>query len=786
MPQTNTASLYERLLTEPSPATNKDHYLFFLGTDTFYTPRPTAPEKTYYRGELFSYMAQAIAALHNEIEIPREKKPRDALAFSTPSVGLLNGPSLLGREVGDRIAEGLFLILQAAASGKESLQISGHSRGAVEAILTLHELARIKDELEQFPHKPLKQILINSPCPHTRAALEKLFTDDAEDSPEKSALLLSRLKALKTHGNFIDPVPGDLAGIGWHDPRFYLKLPCDKYEYYISRDERSSGFYPLTPVGTNVTVIPGHHGTTLGNLYTQTYADLPAEIQGKTSSVQDLVLCKLIYFMQQTTNIFNQPSVDQAPLNLGHEDLDRVMNGFLTADAPTRNQILLDRYLQVAKDDNAYRFFENTHYSYMLREYAAGNYRWVHFHNSGFTSAGDAFPDLHINDPIYTAVEIDDYVRVDRHDAAHKFVNMDNISLYLNKYLNTDQAKESDTRVVAITALLDNLLLEMRGNAPGELLTILSRHTESSVFFNALSILVGTISQQYLDDQLPDNEKASLLPLITFPFTMLAAAKDEEFSTDHQYILQMFESVLQKGIKQAIETHFNATLRQSDEILQRVTLFLNPENPQQKLREFLSTLEVNDDRLAAIKSRLMDLTPQTPAQLQQALVDEIEKIRQDHTLQPAEKERLLDTLCSSKQYSKLQTYLNAKQCSVEQYLSDIEKLHNTLAWIDQNYPQLKKELMGEETLEIDLDKRREKGHNLVQSAGAILTHTRYDLSRKPEHVSADFFAHVISHIPARGATGVLYAGARFIGSLFYHPSPGHSNKPQDDNSPKPK
>lgn len=784
MPQTNTASLYAKLLSEPVPANNKDQYLFFLGTDTFYTPRPTAPEKSYYRGELFSYMAQAIAALHNEIEIPREKNPRDALAFYTPSVAVLNGPSLLGREVGERIAEGLSLVLQAAASGKESLQILGHSRGAVEAILTLHEVARIKEELEKFPLKPLRHILTNSPCPYTRAALEKRFTDDAEDSPEKSAQLLLRLNALKTHGNFIDPVPGDLAGIGWHDPRFYLKLPCDRYEYYICRDERSSGFYPLTPLGTSVTVIPGHHGTTPGNLYTQTYADLPAELQGKTSSVQDLVLCKLVYFMQKTTDIFNQPSAGQAPLSLGHEELDRVMNSFLTADAPTRNQILLDRYLQVAKDDKAYRFFENTHYSYMLREYAAGNYRWVHFHNSGFTSAGDAFPDLHINDPIYTEVDDDGYVRVDRYDPGHRFVNMDNISLYLNKYLNIDQAKESDTRVVAITALLDNLLLEMRGNTPGELLTILSRHTESGIFFNALSILVGTISQQYLDDQLSDDEKAKLLPLIIFPFSMLAAAKHEELSADHQVILHMFESVLQKGIKQAIETHFNATLRQSDEIQQKIALFLNPENPQQKLREFLTTLATDDDRITAIKARLMEHTPQTPTQLQQALVDEIERIRQDDALHPAEKERLLDILCSGEQYNKLQAYLNAKQCSVEQYLSDIEKIHNTLAWIDQNYPQLK-DLMGEETLDVDLDKRREKSHSLVVSAGAVLMHARYNLSRKPDQVSTDFYTQVTNQIPARGATGVLYAGARFISSLFYHQTPEHKKPPADD-PPKPK
>lgn len=76
---------------------------------------------------------------------------------------MINGPTILGSEVGERIVQGLFLALRAAAAGKTSLQIAAHSRGAVETILILHELDRIKKELAGLMLKEKKYDLASLP-----------------------------------------------------------------------------------------------------------------------------------------------------------------------------------------------------------------------------------------------------------------------------------------------------------------------------------------------------------------------------------------------------------------------------------------------------------------------------------------------------------------------------------------------------------------------------------------------------------------------------------------------
>ena len=140
------AELFGILNTAPVPS-SPDHFLFLLGTDTKFTPRPTMfPIRDYERGETLSYVAQAMALLLNEEGASNLLEPTpiaNALSYDSPSVDVLNGPTTRGTEVGNRIAQGVFLALRAAASGKKTLQISGHSRGAVETILVMHELDRI-------------------------------------------------------------------------------------------------------------------------------------------------------------------------------------------------------------------------------------------------------------------------------------------------------------------------------------------------------------------------------------------------------------------------------------------------------------------------------------------------------------------------------------------------------------------------------------------------------------------------------------------------------------------
>jgi len=708
MPQTNNITNIFTKLHSRQPLANLIQYLFFFGTDAKFTPKPTAPEKSYVRGELFSYISQAITKLLGEAGTIRTTSAQDAVAFSSPSVVTLNGPSTLGSNVGERIAQGVLLALEAVASGKKVLQFSGHSRGAVETILVLHELARIKDELEKFPNKLLNDILLNSPCKDTRAALQKLVSTHAdEDTVENRKLLLASLKEVKTHAVLIDAVPGDMAGIGWHDPRFYQTLPCDKYQYFVCRDERTQGFYPIIAEGMDVIVIPGHHGSALGNIFSQAYAELPTDLQHQTSSVQDLVLCKWFHFVNHATGAFSQNTPEFTPLNLEHEALDTILNNYLTADSLSRNQILLDHYIKVAEDDPAYRYFERTHYPLMPTAAAAGKYRYVHLHNSRFTSAYDAFPDIRSTAnalPDFTLTSAGDDTVIVNVAQRTPFVNLDHVKLYLDRHLSDNQTKESDEKVVALVALLDNLLESMRKAASKrvleatpaehELITIMSNEPDRELFFQAVSVFVESINNNYLSEQTTGKESAGLFSLLSLPYSLLAAAQDEDFPPEYNNILMQLEDILQNGLRQAIETNVNLIMRQTDELLQEVDAFLKPEQGRP----------------------------------------------------------------------------SATQPNIESELLLIEQLHNKLEWVQQNYSPLSA-LVGRKTIDLHLEDQQVKCDRLVQVAAAMLINSRHDLRRKPADLGLEFYQKVTSQIPTTSSyvTSLLNApisAARYVGSFF--------------------
>ena len=151
MPKLNSLTELFSLLNTSGAPPSPHHFLFLLGTDTLFTAKPTIPEKDYERGETLSHTAQAVATLLGESAVAEIRPKGEPLSFCSPSVDVLNGPTTLGPEVGDRIAQAIFLALRAAASGKKTLQIPAHSRGAVEATLLIHELNRIKQSFSNHP-----------------------------------------------------------------------------------------------------------------------------------------------------------------------------------------------------------------------------------------------------------------------------------------------------------------------------------------------------------------------------------------------------------------------------------------------------------------------------------------------------------------------------------------------------------------------------------------------------------------------------------------------------------
>ena len=547
MPQSNNLSaIFQCLHAEKLPANKKNHFLFLLGTGAKFTPKPTAPEKYYERGETLSYAAKTIATLLGESEaIP----PTAPLSFCTPSIDVLNGPTTMGSQVGELIAEAILKSLHAAALGKEALQILAHSRGAVEGILLMHELARIKKALADTPDKSLWQILTESPCKLTRdGLLKKMMPCTEEDTSENRELLRIALNSLKINAFLIDPVPGDISysppGVSWYDARFYQKTPCDNYELLICRDERSNFFYPIVPNDMKPTVLPGHHGTPIGNLYTQQYLSVPDHLKHlKATDVQDLVLCKLLYFLHQTIGIFSP--VD-SQLSLEHTELDLLVNKFLSADEPHRKQQLLNMYVEVAKNDDVYRYFSETHYAYLSRKAAPGNHRYVHFHTSDYVSMGHVMPQMHDN-----------------------FVNREHTLLHLENHFNVSTILQTkiDVQVTAITCILKNIILEMKGICVDKpLLTIIMSEPGLELFFNNLTLLVDSVCKNYLHHHLPLEERKRLTTVISLPFLTLSEAMGNEELQAYKPLIERCENVLQMALKQTIESEYNAFIIKCDQI----------------------------------------------------------------------------------------------------------------------------------------------------------------------------------------------------------------------------
>ena len=546
MPESNHLStIFRGLHTEKPLPRQKNFFLFLLGTGATYTPKPTAPEKSYERGETLSYAAKTISSILGEVPTI----PTAPVSFCTPSIEVLNGPSTMGSDVGNLIAESIIRALIAAANGKETLQIIGHSRGAVEGTLLMHELERIKKALSEKPEQSLWHILNESPCKLTRDALiRKLSPSVEEDTLENRALLLLALNSLKINAFLIDPVPGDmnysLPGISWYDERFYQKIPCDNYELLICRDERSSFFYPIVPRDMKPTLLPGHHGTPIGNLYTQQYVNLPEHLKHlKATDVQDLVLCKLLYFLHHTTGIFNPV---ETQLDLGHTDLDLLVSRFLSATDAHRRQLLLNLYIEVAKNDQVYRYFAETHYAYLSRNYALGNHRLVHFHSPDYVSMDHVMPQMQDN-----------------------FVNREHTLLHLEHHFNLSNIQDTklDVQVTAITCIIKNLILEMKGICIDKpLLSTILNESGLDLFFKSLTCLANSVCKKYLHYHLPPEEKKRLSAIISLPFSALAEAKADEELMPYMHIIEQCENVLQLSLKQTLESEFKSFILKCDRI----------------------------------------------------------------------------------------------------------------------------------------------------------------------------------------------------------------------------
>ncbi|CDZ78215.1 chromosome segregation protein SMC [Legionella massiliensis] len=718
----------------------KNHFLFFLGTDTVFTQRPTitledpVQKKSYEQGETLSLAAQTVVAYLGEQGQAEIGKLGEPLSYNSPSVDVLNGPTTLGTEVGKRVAQGVFLALRAAASGKENLEIASHSRGSVEAIMVMNELARIKKALAEHPKKSLRDILCEAPGDddntYIAAAMRELFQIPDNEKPELRVELLHRLNKLKINPFLMDPVPGGskfgIKKIRWHSPRFYEKPTCDNYELILFRDERTCCFTPIVPEGMQPLVLPGHHGSASGNRYNQQGVEVPQDIENRdTTTIQNLVLCKLFYFFNQNTGgRFDQAFYQK--LDSGHEKLDSVLNNFLSADDITRREIILNHYMEVQKNDEAYRSFANGSYAWLGAQYTASKQRFVHLRGHNHSSMENVAPTFN-----------------------ETFLNEEHALLYLRKYIDFDELTESTLdQIVSKTTItlgktIQALLSPLEVNEDKDvqkLLDLLQSENGAKIFFNSLSLLVDIISQKYLRNNLTQEEDINLRNVIEEPFRILKAAKeriksDGNIHVSHKEYIKQFDDLIETGLKNTVETHFHSIIEQTDYLYVQISYLLTPPESYYKiLQDFISSHLSKDERLAAVAASLGEVSAdrvRSISDIQEIITGTVGSFGENLSVE-------LKEIISSKANEFLQPCIEAHQTSVEDYLKNIERLYNLSATLSKDLPALRN-LLSEKKIEIermDLDYRMSY---LVKIGGCLLKEKAFDLRTKPEYLSGSFF-----------------------------------------------
>lgn len=481
--------------------------LTLLGTDTSFSPKATTG---YDKAETLSY----VSTLINETSTGSVD---DVVQFRNDQVAVINGPTTSGSEIGDRIARGVTIILEAISRGEQNISIIAHSRGAVEAILVAHELERIQKILQES--REFKPELNNSECSYTKKALttephQRTFENLAWDKIGRNItdVKLSMLN--------IDPVPGGnyigltyTTTLAWRDPRFY-KLPkiVSEYEQYIYENERTRCFKPIVPKCVSeetkfkLTSLPGHHGTGSGNLHDQQLRVNPE--QADTSHVQELCLIKLMDFLSRNGVILKRKASDTDPF---HPLMERFF-----AESPEKDkklkQIYLELFDNIVKNRAGYDHYNNTAYATLGQEQSIQKWIWntknqriVHFeeHNDTFLEE--------IIHPV----------------PGRKFLNFEHARLYINKELGlSDTVHLSKTINKAVENLLklcnqyrtkqdlkktdDADLTESTINR-GRLIPALETEEGFTLLLECLSTLIDEVRQSYLQNKIVDSEEQNAL-----------------------------------------------------------------------------------------------------------------------------------------------------------------------------------------------------------------------------------------------------------------------------------
>ncbi|PJE11398.1 hypothetical protein [Legionella sp.] len=483
--------------------------------------------------------------------------------------------------------------------------------------------------------------------------------------------------------------------------------------------------------------IPGHHGSASGNRYNQQGVEVPESIvQRDTTTVQDLVLCKLFDFLNRCTgDRFSQENCHE--VRLKHEQLDGVLNDFLNQNQSKRNEKLLTHYNAVLENIHAFIWFQEGSYARLGAQYAKDKQRFVHLHGHNHMPMEAAVPTLH-----------------------QDFINQEHALLYLRGFVNFEKFENSLAGMIhATTETLKDTIARMFNSSKESsrassssfdgqgLLNLLQEEAGRKIFFNGLAVLIETLSQKYLRNNLSSEEDEALRNVIEEPFRIIQRVKEEiakqaDFPKEYELIINQFDDLIQTGFKHTIETHYASIIQQTDALKAQIEHLLNPpEHFYTVFHEFVIKLPEPDndtpEELTQVKEYLLRIESsriRSIEDIQKVLSESIASLGEVSE----EKLEVIQAFISSKQSELLQPCFDIHQASDETYLINLERLYDLAKTLKKDYPAQQR-LVSKEKIDIDLEQLNFRIDTLVKAGGILLKERTIDLRQKPDCVGEAFF-----------------------------------------------
>ena len=513
--------------------------LSFNGTDTYFQPvgyisnyplaSSSAPSVD--RSETISFIAASITRVETGAELDTQELFQKCPALKTTTdfvkgggdlpltrlqspleARLIEGPNTLGTLVYQKIAEGTASLLGSILEGRTTLNIQGHSRGAIEAILVAHELDRIKQTLnEQKEQGHTSQQLLNIICESPESRIKKelnALLSPLLNCPGALEQLKTRFTTvdddIRVNLCLLDPVPGNsvlnIPGIGWYDER-YFKIPgiVENAQVTICENEDTAGFdcvipEAIYPKGTHVNVhkLWGHHGTLTGNPFGNNGESLESlgVAEGTAEHAQHVALYESYDFLSSNGTEFKA---------MPHScPLAEIYNAYHVASPRRRKTLLLNAYDNMKQNQPAYKALNETVYITVA---------WFPFHEA-FTKpykyTTKTRPVLESVDHKRSSLDVRLPFKSDQ------FVNEVHAQLFLDLTLGLDL--DTEQRLFQkMEALLDHLESE---DYILELNQGLSDETTRKSAIDGIQSLVAKLVQLYLQNNLSAEEKRGTLDAI--------------------------------------------------------------------------------------------------------------------------------------------------------------------------------------------------------------------------------------------------------------------------------